>query len=322
MSESADFGDVPPRRRQAKRPGEPTALEVLLAIGTELQTLNGNVRTVMASMGLAPDAPATAERQRVADIEGLPEALKECFGRLAALEAARRPVDPGAAARKWQQEAFEAAQAQQQRQAGRDGVPTMTQEEFDAAVRRQRRPDLPSKSLERFAGGVYDDADRMVRVDPRQAMATLDTMAGVIAGSQDRHPGAAPLYGSIKMVMDDAEETTIERKVPRMTQEEFDTARMRRASLARDQAISDRPSAAYGDPTGSMAAELAEYEAEDEAIATTPVEVAPERVWEPRLKQWAQFKMWMPEWQGRPGQADCAVPEEILQKFGFGSTPR
>ena len=67
----------------------------------------------------------------------------------------------------------------------------------------------------------------------------------------------------------------------------------------------------------AMTAELAEYDAEDEAIATTPIEKSPQELWEPRLQMWRQARMWLGEWGGRPGQADCIVPEEILRQHGI-----
>lgn len=70
---------------------------------------------------------------------------------------------------------------------------------------------------------------------------------------------------------------------------------------------------ATGHSLAATTAELAEYAAEDEVIAATPVEVPLERLWEPRLKLYRQNRMWLPEWGERPGQPGCACPEWLLR---------
>lgn len=64
--------------------------------------------------------------------------------------------------------------------------------------------------------------------------------------------------------------------------------------------------------TSALMAELAEYDAEDEQIAATPVEVPPERLWGPRLSLYRQQKMWLAEWGPRPGQLGCECPDWLL----------
>jgi hypothetical protein len=39
--------------------------------------------------------------------------------------------------------------------------------------------------------------------------------------------------------------------------------------------------------------------------------------WVSRLDKFKRFGMWLPEWSGRPGQADCDAPVELLEEYGF-----
>jgi hypothetical protein len=57
--------------------------------------------------------------------------------------------------------------------------------------------------------------------------------------------------------------------------------------------------------------------AKPSAALIEPYEIDPIELWVPRLDLFTQARIWAPEWGPRPGQVDCAAPEQLLEDFGI-----
>jgi hypothetical protein len=57
--------------------------------------------------------------------------------------------------------------------------------------------------------------------------------------------------------------------------------------------------------------------AKPSAALIEPYEIDPIELWVPRLDLFTRARIWAPEWGPRPGQVDCAAPEQLLEDFGI-----
>lgn len=221
----------------------------------------------------------------------------------------------------------------------RDGkVPVVNR--CSAHMRRAHHPELPAEEPahprftpdriqpesfmplpEEFAGGPIT-----------LGMSVVGQARGSIANSQAAN--AFPLFGSIKMHMGDADQTTVEtqigdeRAMASLREEDRERLRKAAADALENVVLAAQPGGlgvtnALAEGTGlasgpyslaDMSAELEELAPEGEEEDALPTPLSLQELWEPRLDMWRRDKIWGQSWGPRPDQPGCEVPDGILDQ--------
>jgi len=179
-----------------------------------------------------------------------------------------------------------------------------------AAAQGHRAPGIAP--VEDFVPMAITYENGPVRMAPaKTAMEILAPAREGIIRAHENIPGAAPLFGSVTMHMPDEDATSVTADVSGELRGHYEPGGERGETY---EFVEDEPLEAPA--SYSMAGMLAELEdlapEGDDEMPPPPDEAG---VWIPRLELYKKNRMWLPEWQGRPGEAGCVVPEELLQRF-------